>query len=42
MYIKIRVQWTSNDIHNDHTNNIKIIRINLQNTSDRDVASPFF
>ena len=48
MYIKIRVQWTYNDIHINHdrytwyknkyyTNKIRIIRINLQSTSDRDV-----
>ena len=41
MYIKIRVQWTYNDIHNNHsrctlkkhkynTTNINTIRINLQ------------
>ena len=49
MYIKIRVQWTYNDIHNNHsrytllkhrynTNNINTIRINLQSTSDKDVS----
>ena len=48
-YIKIRVQLTYNDIHNNngrytwskqkyHTNNIKIVRINLQSTSNRDVS----
>ena len=27
MYIKIRVQWTYNDIHNNHSRNINIIQI---------------
>ena len=45
MYIRTRVQWTYNDINNNHSrytlqkqkyhkNNIQIIRINLQSTSD--------
>ena len=49
MYIKIRVQWAYNDIHNNNsrytllkhkynTNNINTIRINLQSTSDKDVS----
>ena len=53
MYIKIRVQWTYNDIYNNHsrytlqkhkyhTNDINTIRINLQITSDKDVSDPFF
>ena len=47
------VQWTYNDIHNNHsrytlykqkyhTNNIYTIRINLQKTSDKDVSRLFF
>ena len=47
--IKIRVQWTYNDIHNNHsrytlykhkynTNIINTIRINLRSTSDKDVS----
>ena len=49
MYIKIRVQWTYNDIHNNHsrytlqkhkynTNNINTIIINFPSTSDNDVS----
>ena len=54
MYIKIQVQWTYNDIHNNHgiytiitvythhRNNILIIRINLQSTLNRDNVLTLF